>query len=451
MQIGIVFSFLLFISSLPLFAQQRLTLPEAIARQLVQISVRGSGGFQGECLQLAVKNLKDEIVSLEIPPGYIFGSEDSSVQDLMVTASTTMALDPYAVKRTKLFTMCTQSYNMSPKKGEKFHAGSMAEGPLLGLAQKISTKGYQNSTAQSAVWTLANGDSRRHIYGEDTSMVRDIAQSVSEATGVPLSEFILEPRRHHITIIRTSMEALIPKHLSNASLRLVDAEGNTVREYFSNKAIEMGFMQWRVGASHTMGDSAELFLRLMEHEDIISEKQVFVSDSITPLQRIHSEAVMVYSAKEDVQASVGIYDTEDRLYFILSEDRFIPKGMHRSRFIAGKSLPFDQDYFVKIKAGDQILASEKLDVNSPPPKLYPKRSVSGKAVFHLKQPIKDGLLAIYDDQDRLKRILYEVPSMNPGNKSFRYQFQHRQGKGALFYLRLTDAQGNVVVEKDIQD
>ncbi|MEM7367841.1 MAG: hypothetical protein AAF587_04525 [Bacteroidota bacterium] len=451
MRFGLLVSLLLISNSLHLFAQERLSLPEALARHLVQISVRGSGGFQGECLQVAIKNLKSEIVSLDIPSGYIFASKDSAVQNLMVTASRTMTIDPYSVKRTRLFTMCTQSYNMSPRRGAEFLAGKMAEGSLLDLAQKISNRGYQNSTAQSAVWTLANGESSRHIYGQDTSMVRDLALTVSEATGVPLTEFILEPRSHQITSIRTSMEVLIPKHLQRATLGLYDAQGQLIREYFSQKAVEMGFMQWRVGASHSLGDSAELYLRLMEGEELISEKQVFVSDSITPLQRIHSEAVMIYSTDTDVQAKVGIYDSEDRLYFILAGDRHIPKGTHRSRFIAGKSLPYGPEYFVKIKVGDQVLASQVLDVNSPPPTLYPKRVVKGKASFHLKQEITDGLLAIYDDKDRLKRVLYEIPSMRPGNKSFSYFFQHRQGKGASFFLRLTDKDGKLVIEKEIRD
>ena len=396
---------LIFVCTFSLYGQKRLTLPEALAQNIVQISVRGSGGYQGQCLQLAVKNLKPKILSLQIPAGYIFSSKDSAVQDLMVTKEMNLAMAPKSVKRMQLYTMCTQSRNMGPKKGEEFLAGNMAEGGLLTLAQKISNNDYQNSTAQSAVWTLANRESVRYIYGQDTSMVRDIAETVSEATGVSITEFLLEPRRHQITSIRTSMEALIPKHLEQASLVLYDADGNVVREYFAGKKVEMGFWQWKIGASHTLGDSAELFLRLKEGEEVISERQVLASDSVMPLQRIHSEAVMVYTAKESVKATVGIYDANDQLYFILDGDRYIPKGMHRSRFIAGKSLPFGQEYFVKVKVGEEVLASEKLDVNAPPPKLYPKRSVSGKTVFNLKEAVYNGRLAIYDDQGRLKRII----------------------------------------------
>ena len=447
----IVFLILSVFATHSLQSQQRLTLPEALAQNIVQISVHGSGGFQGECLQMAVKNLQSQIVSLEIPAGYIFSSEDTAVQDLMVTSSATLALEARSTKRTHLYTMCTQSSNVGPKKGEKFLAGNMAKGDLLTLAQKISDKGYQNSTAQSAVWTIANQEPVRHIYGEDTTMVRDIAETVSAATGVPITEFHIVPRRHQITAIRTSLEVLIPRHLKQASLGLYDQEGNLIREYFDGKAVEKGFMQWRVGASHTLGDSAEVFLRLKEGEELISERQVFVSDRITPLQRIHSEAVMVYTAKEDVTATVGIYDAQDRLYFLLAGERHIPKGIHRSRFIAGKSLPFDQEYFVKVKVGEEVLASQRLDVHAPPPKLYPKRSVSDKAVFHLKEGIQNGRLAIYDSQGRLKRILYEVPAMQAGTKKINYSFQHRQGRGAKFYLRLTDTEGKVVVEQEIVD
>jgi hypothetical protein len=39
--------------------------------------------------------------------------------------------------------------------------------------------------------------------------------------------------------------------------------------------------------------------------------------------------------------------------------------------------------------------------------------------------------------------------MRPGKKTFTYSFQHDQGPEATFTLRLTDAEGTVVMEQKI--
>ncbi|MEM7659578.1 MAG: hypothetical protein AAF399_25915 [Bacteroidota bacterium] len=443
---------LCFLLLLPLYGQgqSHLSLPEAIAQELVSISARGSGGYQGKCLQLAIKNLTNRVLVMEVPPGYIFPSEDSSVQDLMVTAPAIVAVGKKQVKRTMLYTMCTQSGNMGPKAGDRFLAGEMGETNLVSLAEKIAKNQYQNSTAQSAVWAVANMDPIRNMYGEDTSMVRDLALSVSEATGTPMAEFILVPRRHQITSIRASVEGLIPNHLQAARLGLYDAEGNLVREYFERRKVEKGYMQWKVGASHTLGDSAELSLRLFDGDQLILEKSVAAGDSVLPLQRMHSEAVLIYEVEEDVRANVGVYDEAGQLYFFLDEDRFIPDGMHRSRYIAGKDLPADQPYFLQIRAGEALLASEPISFDGPEPKIFRFRTISGTAKFRLKAEIRQARLAIYDEQGRLKRIMYDVHRMSPGQKQFRYRFQHDQGPEARFFLRLTDADGTILVEQEIQ-
>lgn len=254
--------FLSFIS--PASAQQRITLKEALTRKLVQIRIKGNGGYQGQCIKLAIKNDTDQVLSLEVPPGQMFPSEDSSVQDLITTAPLYVALEPRGVKNADLFTMCTQSYNMVPSEGERFSFGPMAEGFLLALAEKIAKGNYQNSTAQSAVWAVANRNPISDIYGADTAMVRDVATVVSEAWGIPVSQFDLQPRAHHITSINTSIEGLVNKHIREAKLAIYDKEGNIVRQYFEGKHFEPGFMQYRIGVNHTLGDSAELYLRLTD-------------------------------------------------------------------------------------------------------------------------------------------------------------------------------------------
>lgn len=430
-----------------LFAQNRITLQEALNQKLVQIKIEGTGGYQGQCINLAVKNTSHKVISLEVNPGQIFASEDSSVQDLITTAPAYLALSPGGIKQTRLYTMCTQSSNMSPGKGEKFSLGNMAEGYLLRLAEKIARGKYQNSTAQSAIWAVANRDPIENIYGRDTTMVRAVAEVVSEARNIPLEAFDFTPRGHQVTSFNTSLEGLIGKHLRNAKLALYDKDGNEVRKYFEGRRYEPGFMQQRVGVNHMLGDSAELYLRLTDGDENILERQVFVNDSVMPLERIHAQAVMTFLVKKSGEASVGVYDAEDQLYFYVAEKRNLPEGFNRGTYIAAKHLPRDRDYFFKVKMDGETIAEQPVDAHAPEPVLYPKRTVSGIFSFKQDTQLNNVRLAIFDSEGRIKRLLYDIHQMNPGEKKFQYRFEHRDGPDAIFYIRLTDASGNILHQR----
>ncbi|MEL7531769.1 MAG: hypothetical protein AAFN10_10695 [Bacteroidota bacterium] len=430
-------------------AQERISLAQALDQKLVRIAIQGMGGYQGEALRILVENLSPNVLSLEIPAGQIFASEDTSVQDLMLTQEAMMALRPKERKSRTLWTMCTQSFNMSPKKGERFSLGALASGGLLTLAQKISKKGYQNSTAQSAVWSLANQESVKSIYGSDTSMVRDIARTVSEASGVPMSEFVFVPRTHHITSIRTSLEGLLNKELVGARLDLVKASGERIRTYFENRRLEAGFRQFRVGASHTLGDSAELYLRLSVGDEVVLERSISAGDSVSPLLHLYQKVAINYEVTEDMLTTVGVYDEADQLYFLIKDKHAVKSGYNRGIFIAGCYVPLGKTYSIKVKMGDRIIAEQKLDPNAPEPQLFAKITLRGDFGFELSEELKNAKVAIYTESGELRRLIYEIHHLNVGKKRISYHFQHFDGPAETFYIRLVREDGSIAAEKRI--
>lgn len=430
-------------------AQERVTLAQALDQKLVRIAIQATGGYQGEALRLLVENLSPNVLSLEIPAGQIFSSEDSAVQDLMVTQEAMMALRPRERKSRSLWTMCTQSFNMSPKQGERFSLGDMASGGLLALAQKISTKGYQNSTAQSAVWSLANQESVRSIYGNDTSMVRDIAITVSEATGVPMSDFVFVPRTHYITSIRTSLEGLIKEKLVGARLDLFNASGERIRTYFENRNLEAGFRQFKVGASHTLGDSAELRLRLRVGDEVVMERVISAGDSVTPLMHLYQKVAINYEVEEDMLTTVGVYDEAEQLHFLINDKHAVKRGYNRGIFIAGCHVPLAGTYYIKVKHNAETIASQVLDPKAPAPQLFAKITLRGEFGFEISEELNNAKVAIYTETGELRRLIYEIHHLNAGKKRISYHFQHFDGPEQSFYIRLLREDGSIAAEKKI--
>lgn len=428
------------------YTQSRMSVADALDKKLIQLIPAGLGGYQGKCLEVIIKNTSSKILSLEIPAGQIFASEDSNVQDLVVTQSQTLALAPEARQKKQLFTMCTQSGNVSPGKGETFSLGEMASPSLHKLVQRIDAGNYQNSTAQSAVWSISNQESIDEVFGEDVDMVRDLVEVVSEERNISIDQFDLRPRRHQISTIKTSFEILLAKDLQKAQLVLVDEQGSVLRRYFTDRFYEQGFHQWKVGASHTRGDSALLFLRLMDGDEFVSEKKVSVNDSITTMKDFHSQSIMNYEVKQDLKADIGIFDKDNHLYFLIKRDHLIKKGIHRSQYIAKCQLPPQQDYFFKVLSGNEVIASQEVreDVQ-----VFARRELKGVFSVQIKEAIDQGVLFIYGEHKEDKKVLYNIKRLNPGQRQFIYTFKHHRGPEAVFFIGLSDKTGNILYKKQI--
>lgn len=445
----ITLSLLALLCSVSAFATDTIPITKAFQAGLIRVSIQGNGGYRGKCIRLSVQNKTVKRFILTVPPGQLFASKDTNVQDLVTTAPLAFQLSPRATQQMNISTMCTQSYNMGPSSGEAFSLGKMVEGHLLTLVNLIAKNNYQTSTAQSAVWSVANGDPVSSIYGTDTTMVRQVANVVSDATGTPITAFHIQPRRHQITSINTSLECYFKQKAPQTQLAVYDESGEMVRSYFRDQSFEAGFMQFKIGMHHTRGESTALFLRLTQGDSVLAERRITVNDTIPPMRKLNSQTRVTYKLEQNAYAHIGVYDDQDRLCLTLAGRKYIPRGYHRTTFIVGKELPMEAELFIKIKVGDEVINSTQIDVNSRPIPRNPRRFVSGTLRMKLDQQLETGKLAVYDAQGGMIRIFFENSKLYPGKKALDYSFRHFEGPDAILFLRLTDGNGTVIHEEQL--
>lgn len=439
---------LLCIALAPLAAQPR-TLDELLARKEVMAQVKPLGGFRGLCIRLGLKNVSARSLEVEVPAGQMMISRDSSVQDLVVTRPAFAQLAPGQVQYVDVYTMCTQAGNMAPSTSEAFTVGKRCEGPLLDLVQLIAREDIQNSSAQSAVWAVCSGAPVSQVFGEDSRQIHLLAEQVSEATGQPLSSFDLRPRPHRLTSFKASLEGLLPYDLPAADLGLYDGSGRLLYACFQGRAVERGYVQWRVGINHTLGDSTPVFLRLFDRGELVLERALQAGDSVTPLHALRSQVAMSYEVASPVKAEAGIYDSEGHLYLVIANRMNLQPGFHRSTFVAETRLPVRDDYWVEIRADGQVLARRPLDLHAPAGALQPRKEISGSSELDIREAVRGGRMAIYDARGEMVALLFEAGSVQPGKRRLSWRFGHREGSGARFYLRLSDGEGRVVAEAEI--
>ena len=428
----------------------KVKLAEAIKKRQIQIIAKGNGGHQGPVLKILATNRTNYNLEVEVDAGSIFQSADDAEQDLMVTKDEVFVLRPRGKTNANLFAMCIQSHNMSPALGALFTFNRTAKGDLLKLAQLISEKNYQNSTAQSAVWSITNGGSIEEIYGSDTGMVRKLAEIVGPARNIPLTQFNYTPRVHQITTIKTSIECLVPDYADGVALRAYEkSSGRMVRELFADKSFKPGFYQFKGGINHTLGDSAEFILKLETTEKVIAEKVATIRDEVPKLQKM-PETFVSFDLPSETVIRGGIYDDKDNLYVLLADKKKLLAGFNRIDFIKSRDLPLDKKYFFKVKNMEgKTIVTQEFHLDNADKKNY--RTITKRGTYKFK--MQDGMinlkLAVYDRNNRIVWVIFDNSRLTKGMKSIPYVFQHRQGPDAPFYIKLTGKDGQIINEKCI--
>lgn len=443
--------FLTLLFCVNIFAQNAtLDLADAVAAKKVSTQIKGLGGYHGKCIRLGIKNLGQQPMSVAIPEGWVFVSDDTMVQDLIVTEPLIVALKPNEIQYAEVNTMCTQHHNASPSRRENFSLGKKAEGNLLKLAQYIAKNKFLSSTAQSAVWAVADGQkSLDEIYGENVEEVKGIATMVSEMMQIPMPAVIL-PRKHHITNISTSLEWRTDTDLPSATLAVYDESGNLQRSYFENKNFTAGYQQWKFGFFHTDTDSTkQFFVRLSNDGEVIAQRWINPQDTVLELHYFDTQTLLHFDNPEEKVADVAIYDEKGDLNFPLTADLLIQKGHHNKTFIIGKRLPIEKNYILKIKdKSGKVIAEKAVNPNEKAQK-YDLITISKAFNYKIDKEITGASLFIVNESDEMCMSLYKNSHLYPGNKTYTYTFKHFMGPKMKFRMRLTDGAGNIIIEQAI--
>ncbi|MFN0200681.1 MAG: hypothetical protein ACKVTZ_04140, partial [Bacteroidia bacterium] len=404
----------------------------------------------GECLGISLKNISAKPICVKIPAGWTFVSDDSTVQDLIIVKEELITLKGGETKTEKLFTMCTQSYNHGPSRDEKFSLGKFAEENLLKVAQFISSSKKLSTTAQCAVWAVANGNPIEEVYGEDTTEVRGLANLLSDILHIPVSSFIYTPRPHYLTNINTSFEWRTDEPLQKASLRLYDSTGTVIRTYFQDKDFEEGFHQKKFGLFHTQHPSSRFTLRLEADGKVIAQRIVNKEDSTTGLKRYDSNVLMRFKSLAAQNCRVAVYDEEGDLYFPVFKDKKYEAANYNTTVAVGVDLPKDKNYYVRIvNEGGKLVAEQKLG-DKAQTEVFPPEKINVVWEYELTETIRGGKICAINEAGEEVKVYAENATLHPGKKNYTCTFTHTSGPKAHFKLVIKDAAGDIVKERVIK-
>jgi len=164
-----------------------LQLQEAMEQRQILATFTGASGSTHylKPLSASIRNLKNQEITVVIPAGYHFKSEDSTVQDIITTQEELLVLKPREVLDVKLSGMCIQHHNGAPGADDGFKLTGWANPKLKKLALHLDEKNIQNYQGQQAMWVVSDGEELRYIVGIGSTRERELIDLVAAITNQP--------------------------------------------------------------------------------------------------------------------------------------------------------------------------------------------------------------------------------------------------------------------------
>ncbi len=268
-------------------------LSEAIQKKLVSVKFTGAkddtahmmqSSHYGPCISMEIASASADNLQINLEYGYILMPEDSSTQAMMVTQSLVASLNPKQKKNYRLYAMCTEASDGSPGSDDNFKIGKRSTGNLLGLAELLNRKKYQNDAGQDAVWCLTDNRDIHSIYSTDTGMMYDLRRFVAKAKNLPPAS-IYETEPTEAAPVTYTTRYVYSGSLSyslagnhKVLIALFDEDNHMKKVYVNNESQRDGVYTYNYQLSSDEMDNKKHYLRMFRDGKMEEEITILPQD-----------------------------------------------------------------------------------------------------------------------------------------------------------------------------
>lgn len=245
-------NFLLLLLTGCLFAMNQIAfcnpvkLHEALKSKKIIGSIHGNSSSTHylEPVVLELTNISSEPISISIEDGDMFIPSDSDKQNIVVTASQLLVLQPKEKKAVNVKGMCTEPNDGSGSNETIYTFKPESNEQLKKLSQFINQKGYQSSAAQYAVWSLVSDRDINSIYSSDSTEENELKRFMAALTG---KTFSLKSKNDYKTNYYAPPKERVGGNFEysftkpqDIQIAMFDKNGILVRELFNQKKVPAG-------------------------------------------------------------------------------------------------------------------------------------------------------------------------------------------------------------------
>lgn len=278
------FSYFIFLFACPQAraASDTISIKDALDRGMISVAILGLGGHADECLEVNIGNLSGNDLILSIEAGRGMVSEDTTMQDILITKQYDFLLSSSEKAKLKVFGMCMKAHRRSPQKNSRFRVGKMADSLLVQLARFIDKYNYRNGTSQNAVWVLSDGNPMEsmHAEGNDPN-ARKLLELMHKLTKRPVPWYTLEYEQDTVVLftgkakkLHCNYEYYVPNN-SMVTVGVYKEDGHLHTILFSQKPHSPGRYDLPLVMDVSKWKKGNYFLKFFV-DDQLKEKKLIV-------------------------------------------------------------------------------------------------------------------------------------------------------------------------------
>lgn len=257
---------------------------EAYANELIEINITGLDYsetiYKDKDIKIGILNLTGGSVEITARPGFVFGSAEGDVQDMILTEPLHMIASHESYTEDAVHAMCIQSSNKSPLAESVFYAKHYAGGSMETLAEFIHDNQYQNHMGQEAMWVLSNDHSVYNITGY-ADVANPIRQYVADLTGVFFDTSLVDKQVNYVPRTHKEYALYLKFYLQqreDIKLQVYNQKGEFDRDlmiYRDQEAGQYNF-KYKISLYGMLGE--KYYVRLYVGEDMRNEFTLLIKD-----------------------------------------------------------------------------------------------------------------------------------------------------------------------------
>lgn len=264
-------------NSIPIFAKT-ISFGEALVNKKITYTARGNSNSTHylEPIILEITNNSNEIFNINIENGDEFFPTDTNIQNIVITEPNLIVLQPKEKQSVKLKGMCTERYNSGGNKETIYTFSPNKNEQLTKLANFISTKKYQTSAAQYAVWSLMNNYDLNSIYAADSIEENNLKKFMASLTGKTYAIKTKDYKYNYYAPPREKVGGNFEFNFSKSKdvqVAMFNENGILVRELYNEKKVPAGNHKINFEYDSSVYTDAVYYFKLIAGNEILINQE----------------------------------------------------------------------------------------------------------------------------------------------------------------------------------
>jgi hypothetical protein len=234
----------------PVFSENIVDIKQAKNNKALSLKINGASSSRQKAF-MKITNKTNQLIKLIISAGDMLITPSTSTQNLIITKSEEIQIQPHQSISKNLFALCAEKYDGSPSDETQYSPNRKATGNLLAMAEYIDKNNlYDEGVAQHAIWAITDNAELSQVEHSNKTIERDLQTMIAKHQNLDLEKELVKIKaqklmsssfsnRRRITSFHGNISFNLEKD-AKVNLVLVDPKGKTVATFLNEENLSAG-------------------------------------------------------------------------------------------------------------------------------------------------------------------------------------------------------------------